>query len=88
VVAALAALAVGSASAIDVSWQIIKPSNTGIPGEEVRVVRFAPDGKLWVGARWPFWREGGRRRPARDPNPEPEQEDEARSQVPQAGARE
>jgi hypothetical protein len=41
------------------SWRIVKPSNTGIPGEEVRFVRFAPDGKLWVGARWPFWEEGG-----------------------------
>jgi len=43
----------------DVEWQIIKPSNTGIPGEEARVLRFAPDGNLWVGARWPFWQEGG-----------------------------
>jgi len=38
---------------------LLRPSNTGIPGEEVRVVRFAPDGRLWVGARWPFWQEGG-----------------------------
>ena len=40
-------------------WKIVKPSNTGIPGEEVSIVRWAPDGRLWVGARWPFWHEGG-----------------------------
>ena len=40
-------------------WRVVKPSNTGIPGEEVRFVRFAPDGRIWVGARWPFWGEGG-----------------------------
>lgn len=48
----------GSAGS-QVRWELIRPSNTGIPGEEVRVVRFGPDGKVWVGARWPFWREGG-----------------------------
>ncbi|MEZ5965503.1 MAG: hypothetical protein R3F56_16840 [Planctomycetota bacterium] len=37
----------------------MKPASTGIPGEEVRLVRVAPDGLLWVGARWPFWSEGG-----------------------------
>ena len=28
------------------TWKVIKPSDTGIPGEEVRFLRFAPDGKL------------------------------------------
>ena len=45
------------AAAQEVEW--IRPSNTGIPGEEVRRVAFHPDGRLWVGARWPFWDEGG-----------------------------
>jgi ligand-binding sensor domain-containing protein len=40
-------------------WNIIKPSTTGVPGEEVRLMAFDPDGNLWVGARWPFWGECG-----------------------------
>ncbi len=40
-------------------WRVVKPSNSGIPGEEMRFARWAPDGKLWTGARWPFWGEGG-----------------------------
>jgi ligand-binding sensor domain-containing protein len=40
-------------------WEVVNPSTTGIPGEEVRVARFAPSGDLWVGARWPFWTQGG-----------------------------
>jgi hypothetical protein len=39
--------------------ELVRPSNTGIPGEEVRTVQLHPDGRLWVGARWPFWGEGG-----------------------------
>ena len=49
----------GLSGALAQDWWIAKPSNTGIPGEEIRFVEFAPDGKLWVGARWPFWQEGG-----------------------------
>ncbi|MGE3181932.1 MAG: hypothetical protein AB7N71_09895 [Phycisphaerae bacterium] len=41
------------------AWRLIKPTNSGIPGEAVRSARFAPDGKLWVSARWPFYGEGG-----------------------------
>jgi len=40
-------------------WRIIDPANTGIPGEEVRFLRFDPHGMLQVGARWPFWGDGG-----------------------------
>ncbi len=40
-------------------WSLMRPSNTGIPGEEVRTIDFAPDGTIWVSARWPFWGEGG-----------------------------
>jgi hypothetical protein len=30
--------------------KVLKPSNAGIPDEETRFVRFAPEGKSWVGA--------------------------------------
>lgn len=40
-------------------WKLYRPSNTGIPGEEVRKLAWALDGKLWVAARWPFWEEAG-----------------------------
>lgn len=43
----------------DVEWTLMKPTNTGIPGEAVEFATFAPDGNLWVAARWPFWGEGG-----------------------------
>ncbi len=52
---AVATSALASAQA----WKLVKPSTTGIPGEEVRIVRIADDGHVWVGARWPFWTEGG-----------------------------
>ncbi len=56
VAASLGALACG---AMAQDWKILKPSNTGVPGEEARFNTFGPDGRLWVAARWPFWREGG-----------------------------
>ena len=37
----------------------MKPSTTGIPGEEVRLMRLDPDGNLWVVGRWTFWGESG-----------------------------
>ena len=39
--------------------EVVDPNTSGIPGEFVRHVQWAPDGKLWVGARSPFWGEGG-----------------------------
>lgn len=48
-----------STSAQTPEFNIIKPSTTGIPGEEVRVMKFDPAGNLWVAARWPFWGESG-----------------------------
>lgn len=39
-------------------WRILKPSNTGIPGLLVDVVRLAPDGRLWVAAH-EDWRDDG-----------------------------
>ncbi len=57
ILAALLPLATGMAQSGE--WRLMRPSNTGVPGELIHVVRFAPDGKVWVGARWPFWQEGG-----------------------------
>lgn len=43
----------------DPPMTVMNPSNSGIPGEEVRVVRWGPDGNPWVAARWIFWQDGG-----------------------------
>lgn len=43
----------------DYEWDLTRPSNTGIPGEEFMEMIWAPDGQLWVSARWPFWGEAG-----------------------------
>ncbi|RMF77486.1 MAG: hypothetical protein D6744_11300, partial [Planctomycetota bacterium] len=41
------------------AWELIKPSNTGIPGNTLTFAKFAPNGDLWVGAWWTFYYEGG-----------------------------
>ena len=38
-------------------FNIIKPSTTGVPGEEVRVMKFDPAGNLWAAGRFYFWGE-------------------------------
>ena len=43
----------------DYDWKLYRPSNTGIPGEEIMQLEWAPGGKLWASARWPFWGEAG-----------------------------
>jgi ligand-binding sensor domain-containing protein len=43
-----------TAAAVDVPWTQFRPTTTGIPGEEVRLMAFDPQGNLWVGARWTF----------------------------------
>jgi len=40
-------------------FNILKPSTTGIPGEEVRIMKFDPAGNLWVFGRHYFWGEVG-----------------------------
>ena len=40
-------------------WRILKPSNTGIPGVLVDIVRMAPDGQLWVAAHESWRPDGG-----------------------------
>src|SRR4026208_2427521 len=38
-------------------WNIVKPSTTGVPGEELSLMRLDPHGNLWIGGRWYFWGE-------------------------------
>ncbi len=40
-------------------FNIVKPSTTGVPGEEVRVMKFDPAGNLWIAGRFYFWGEVG-----------------------------
>ena len=47
------------ASAQQPEWRLIRPSNTGIPGEQLQFARVAPDDHVWVAGRFPFWGEGG-----------------------------
>ncbi|MEW6249458.1 MAG: two-component regulator propeller domain-containing protein [Planctomycetota bacterium] len=50
-------LAATVAFAAPPQWNIIKPSTTGVPGEEVRLMAFDPAGNLWIAGRWAFWGE-------------------------------
>ncbi len=58
-VCALALLAALSGVPRTQTMELVRPGGSGVPGEEIRTIGFAPDGLFWVGARWPFWREGG-----------------------------
>src|SRR5689334_7053752 len=59
-VGATAALILAAgAAAQQTQWRQYRPSNSGIPGLQLHFSRFAPDGRLWVMGRWPFWGEGG-----------------------------
>src|SRR4030095_14996257 len=40
-------------------FNLVRPSTTGVPGEEVRVMKFDPSGNLWIAGRFYFWSEGG-----------------------------
>jgi hypothetical protein len=40
-------------------FNIVKPSTTGVPGEEVRVMKFDPASNLWIAGRFYFWGETG-----------------------------
>ena len=57
--ACLALAVTAGAAAQQIEWEVIKPSTTGVPGEEVRLMAFDPQGNLWVGARFYFWQEVG-----------------------------
>ena len=41
------------------NFNIVKPSTTGVPGEEVRTMKFDPAGNLWIAGRFYFWEEVG-----------------------------
>ena len=41
------------------NFNIVKPSTTGVPGEEVRTMKFDPAGNLWISGRFYFWGEVG-----------------------------
>lgn len=55
----LATLITWTAAAQAPPMTVMDPANSGIPGEEVRIVRWGPEGDPWVAARWPFWQDGG-----------------------------
>jgi ligand-binding sensor domain-containing protein len=50
---------IGLAAQGELQWNIVKPSTTGIPGEELRAMVFDPQGNLWAVGRAPFWFESG-----------------------------
>src|SRR5262245_44770680 len=54
----VAGLLSGSALAAP-RFNLVKPSTTGVPGEEVRVMKFDPAGNLWIAGRFYFWSEAG-----------------------------
>ena len=43
----------------DVAWELIRPSNTGIPGDYTQVIFIDEDDSPWVGGYVTFWEEGG-----------------------------
>ena len=40
-------------------WRILKPSNTGIPGDYVQTLYIDEDDLPWIAAYIPIWEEGG-----------------------------
>src|SRR6187549_2073788 len=46
----------GSAQTLP-QFNIVKPSTTGVPCDEVRVMGFDPAGNLWIAGRWVYWGE-------------------------------
>lgn len=40
------AMVASQASAVEATWDLLRPSNSGIPGEEIRRVTFTPGGEL------------------------------------------
>ena len=41
------------------SWRILKPSNTGLPGDFVHTIHLEDDDDPWIPAYIPIWEEGG-----------------------------
>ncbi|HYF14263.1 MAG TPA: hypothetical protein VD971_04230 [Phycisphaerales bacterium] len=42
-----------------ISWEILKPSNTGIPGDFTQTILIDGQQRPWVAGYIPFWEEGG-----------------------------
>ncbi len=40
-------------------WKYIRPTNTGIPGTQVQLIKIDAEGNKWTAAFEPFWAEGG-----------------------------
>jgi ligand-binding sensor domain-containing protein len=55
----VACLLTTNASAAVPRFNLVKPSTTGVPGEEVRVMKFDPAGNLWIAGRFYFQGEAG-----------------------------
>ena len=43
----------------DVSWELLRPSNSGIPGDYTQVIYIDDDDSPWIAGYIPFWEEGG-----------------------------
>ncbi|MHC5112999.1 MAG: hypothetical protein ACYTGP_01065 [Planctomycetota bacterium] len=56
---AMTAVLALSATAAVPRWKILKPSNTGVPGDTTLDIAIGPDGKPWIPGYIPFWEEGG-----------------------------
>lgn len=43
----------------DVSWELIRPTNTGVPGDYTHAIFIDDDDSPWITGYVPFWEEGG-----------------------------
>jgi ligand-binding sensor domain-containing protein len=57
--ALLAAAAISHAEPGDVSWELLRPSNTGIPGDYTQTIFIDDDDSPWIAGYVTFWEEGG-----------------------------
>lgn len=55
----LPTIAAAAAAPGDVTWELIRPSNTGIPGDFTQVIFIDDDDSPWVSGYITFWEEGG-----------------------------
>ncbi len=43
----------------DVSWSLVRPTNTGVPGDYTQAIFIDDDDSPWIAGYVPFWEEGG-----------------------------
>jgi len=55
VLIAMTAMAASAQPPVHPEWNLINPVTTGVPGTEVEFIEFGPDGRLYMGGRWPFF---------------------------------